>query len=281
VADEYDEDQPGGLSRRTVVAGMAMAPLASLAPALVGESRALAAAGSGYHFFTEHQAAVIKAAAARLIPGPEDDPTEKLLNSPGATEADAVRYIDTMLSMFDHDPPRIFAGGPWSNRHGGSVDHMAHFVPPAPRQLHAWKVRIEHLRKQYAAAIKALDAASSTKNFATAPKAEQDKLLGSMGTERDLIFTNTIEGTYSVPEYGGNHGTAGWKSASWPGDSQRRGYTAEQVEKSDGPDVVALQSVLGALLGNLDVAARARKARRIRMLGTNKLLGGLEETPDA
>jgi hypothetical protein len=204
-----------------------------------------------------------------------------LLDSPGATEADAVRYIDTMLSMFDHDPPRIFAGGPWSNRHGGSVDHMAHFVPPAPRQLHAWKIRVAELQKQYKAAVKALDTAASTKNFATAPKSEQDKLLGTMGKERDLIFTNTIEGTYSVPEYGGNHATAGWKSASWPGDSQRRGYTAAEVEHSDGTDVVALGGVLDVLMSNLEVASRARKARRTRVLGTNKLVGGHEETPDA
>src|SRR5690348_11879824 len=113
--------------------------MASLAPAIISESRALAASGATYHFFSHHEAAVIKAAAARLVPGPEDDPVEKLLDSPGASEADVVRYIDTMLSMFDHDPPKIFAGGPHSDRHGGHINYLKHFVPPAPRQLHAWK----------------------------------------------------------------------------------------------------------------------------------------------
>src|SRR6202000_1447118 len=77
-----------------------------------------------FRFFTEHEGAVIKAAAARLIPGPEDDPIEKLYNSPGATEAGVVYYIDDMLSAFDFKVPKIFAGGPWSNRHlGGYGDH--------------------------------------------------------------------------------------------------------------------------------------------------------------
>jgi hypothetical protein len=273
VDDEHGDDVQGGLSRRTVVTGMAFVPLASLAPTLVGESRALAAAGSGYHFFSPHQAAVVKAAAARLIPGPNDDPVEKLLNSPGATEADVVRYIDTMLSMFDHDPPKIFAGGPWSNRHGGTVDHMAHFVPPAPRQLYAWKRRVKELRKQYVAAIKALDAAASKKNFATATSSEQDQILTKLTAERDLIFTNTIEGMYAVPEYHGNRGRAGWKSASWPGDAQRRGYTAAEVEKSDGLDVVVLSSLEQSLLKNLGAVAKARRARRARVLGVNRQVG--------
>lgn len=279
-----DEDPvvtPDGLSRRSIVAGMALAPLASLAPALLAQSRALAATGGSYHFFSAHQAAVIKAAAARLVPGPDDDPIEKLLNSPGATEADVVRYIDTMLSMFDHDPPKIFAGGPWSNRHGGSVDHMAHFVPPAPRQVYAWKRRVKELRSQYRAAVKALDAAASTKDFATAASSEQDMILGKLNTERDLIFTNTIEGMYSVPEYGGNRGIVGWKSASWPGDAQRRGYTPAQVEHSDGPDVVLVSGAVQALLDNLTAAAQARKVRRTRVLGVNRLVQGLEESADA
>jgi hypothetical protein len=242
-------------SRRAVVTAIGLLPLASLAPAVLAESQARAAAGHGFRFFSDHQADVIRSAAARLVPGPHDDPVEKLLNSPGATEAEVVRYIDTMLSAFDDHPPKIFAGGPWSDRHGGKVDHMAHFVPPAPRQLAAWKTRIHQLRKQYVAAIKALDDAVPTKNFAKATTIEQDLTLTKLATERDLIFGHTIEGMYSVPEYGGNKDTAGWKSISWPGDAQRRGYTAAEVEHSDGEDVVAVNGIVEQVLGQLPAAA--------------------------
>jgi Gluconate 2-dehydrogenase subunit 3 len=249
--DDPLESRP---SRRAVVTAIGLVPLASLAPSLLVESQARAAVGSGFRFFDRHQAAVVKAAAARLVPGPNDDPVEKLLNSPGATEADVVRYIDTMLSMFTDDPPKIFAGGPWSNRHGGHIDHMAHFVPPAPRQLAAWKQRVRQLRKSYVAAIKALDAAASTKNFATATQLEQDLVLTKLNAERDLIFANTIEGMYAVPEYGGNRDTLGWKSIGWPGDAQRRGYSANEVEHSDGEDVLLVTGIVEQVLSALPTA---------------------------
>jgi hypothetical protein len=247
--------------RRTVIAAVGLLPLASLAPSLIMESQARASAGSGYRFFDKHQGAVIRAAAARLVPGPSDDPTEALFNSPGATEADVVRYIDTMLSMFDDHPAKIFAGGPWSNRHGGDTDHMKHFVPPAPRQVVAWKERIKQLRTQYADAVRQLDAAVSSKDFATATTVEQDRALTKLNAVRDLIFTNTIEGMYSVPEYGGNANGVGWKSVSWPGDSQPNGYTAAEVERNDGEDVLVASDVVTKVLSVLPVAARHMVAR--------------------
>jgi hypothetical protein len=256
-----DEAELSGPSRRTVVTAIGLVPLATLAPALIDESRARAAAGSGFGFFTTHQGAVVKAAAARLVPGPNDDPMEKLLNSPGATEADVVRYIDTMLSMFDHHPPKIFAGGPWSDRNGGHTNHMKHFVPPSPRQVSAWKKRIHQLRHQYVHAVKALDAAVATKNFATASTAAQDQALTDLNDVRDLLFGHTIEGMYSIPEYGGNKNTEGWKSISWPGDSQPRGYTPREVEESDGPDVVLVTGVLADFLKLLSLSAAQIRRR--------------------
>jgi len=238
---------------------MGFVPLASLAPAVLSESRALAAKNAKYQFFTAHEAAVIKAAAARLVPGPGDDPLEK---TPGATEADVIRYIDTMLAMFHHDPPKIFAGGPFSDRHGGHHNYMKHFVPPAPRQLHAWKKRVHHLRRQYRKAVKALDAAAKGGNYAAAGHSEQDSILVKLGDERALIFANVIEGMYSVPEYGGNKDTLGWKSVRWPGDSQRRGYTPDEVEHSDGVDLVTNIGVVQLLLGALPTVAQARRLRR-------------------
>jgi hypothetical protein len=255
------ESDPTRPSRRAVVTALGLMPLASLVPSLLDESRARAAAGHGYRFFSAHQGAVIKAAAARLVPGPHDDPTEKLLDSPGATEADVVRYIDTMLSVFDDHPPKIFAGGPWSTRSGGHKDFMKHFVPPAPRQIAAWKERVHDLRKSYIDAVKQLDAAVATKNFASATPDMQDQALTKLDDVRNLIFTNTIEGMYSVPEYGGNKDSVGWKSVSWPGDSQPRGYTARQVERSDGEDAVVVSGIVAKLLNALPNATQVMANR--------------------
>jgi hypothetical protein len=261
------EEQPRP-SRRRVVAAAGLAPLVSLAPPVLRPGAAPAAAAAskhapGFRFFTDHEAAVIKAAAARLVPGPDDDPIEKLLDSPGATEAGVVHYIDTMLAAFDFKVPKIFAGGPYSDRHGGHHDYMAQFVPLTPRHRAAWKKRLARLRKEFRSAVKQLDAAAGG-NFAAAAASTQDKVLIDLGEVRNLIFGHTIEGMYAVPEYGGNRGGAGWESIQWPGDSQPRGYTAQETERNDGVDVVLVTDLLAMVLDQLPAAAS-----RMRLRGRN------------
>ena len=78
---------------------------------------------------------------------------------------------------------------------------------------------------------------------ATSPrprKDKQDKILAtaSVSTFTSLLFEHTIEGLYGAPEYGGNRGGSGWKEIGFPGDIQPRGYTADEVERSDGHDPV-------------------------------------------
>jgi hypothetical protein len=277
-------------SRRQVVGAIGVAPLLTLGPTVLRGHRApddeaepdAKARPASFRFFTEHEGAVIKAACARLIPGPDDDPIEKLYDSPGATEAGVVHYIDTMLAAFDFKVPKIFAGGPWSDRHGSHENYMKHFVPLAPRQEWAGKRRIAGLRKQYRKAVKQLDAAAGG-NYATASHSAQDQALTKLSDVRTLVFTNAIEGMYSVPEYGGNRGTVGWKSVHWAGDSQRRGYTAHEVATSDGLDVVVLTPTLNAVLGELGLVSAARRARRRRALGVNRMTfttAQAEETGD-
>ncbi len=114
-----------------MLGGLSLLPLA----AAVRGALPAASADTGYRFLSPHQAAVLDAATRRLIPGPEDCPVE--LGSPGAHEANVVNYLDRMLSVFDVMPADVHAGGPWSNRAGGSVDYMANFVPLNRAQTYA------------------------------------------------------------------------------------------------------------------------------------------------
>ncbi len=50
-----------------------------------------------------------------------------------------------------------------------------------------------------------------------------------------MLFTHAIEGTYSVPEYGGNHALVGWRDIGFPGDSQPTGYSDAEVSERDDP----------------------------------------------
>ena len=268
-----------GPGRRTVLVAGAVLPVVLRAPkAWLPVSAASAgngapAAGRGeaavasYRFLTAQQAAVVVEATARLVPGPLDDPTE--LGHPGAREAGVVHFIDRLLSAFDEDPPAIFAGAPWSNRHTTGPDHLARFMPLIERQEKAWRKRIPQLRKQVAAAVVALDKgaqADGYKDFVSAPTTEQDQLLTKLADARDILFSLTLDAMYSVPEYGGNHALSAWKEISWPGDIQPIGYTAAQVESNDGADPVAAADLatVQELIDALPLLAKARTTRRTR-----------------
>ena len=216
-----------------------------------------ASSSSALRFFTAHQAAVVEAATARIAPGPDDDPAEA--GHPGAREADVTGYIDTMLgalgAVLDGAVPAVFAGGPWSNRHTSGPDLMARFVALDPVARIAWRKRLTGWQQQYRQGIAALDRAAGG-DFTKVSHARQDKILVSspVSSFTALLFEHTIEGLYSAPEYSGNRGLTGWKEIGFPGDIQPRGYSADEVSRSDGPDPVDNTGIVASvikLLGEL------------------------------
>ena len=82
----------------------------------------------------------LRAVAARLIPGPPDDP------DPGAREAGVAEAIDALLAAFAGGTPPIHAGGPFSIRAGGGRDDFADFVPMDALAELGWRIRIEGSR---------------------------------------------------------------------------------------------------------------------------------------
>jgi hypothetical protein len=203
-----------------------------------------------YRFFTGHQAAVVEDATARIAPGPADDPAEA--GHPGAREAGVTGYIDTMLGALDgltETAPKIFAGGPWSNRHAPGPDAMARFIALDAVTVIAWRKRLEGWQKQYKDGIATLDRLAGGDFTAAAPQ-EQDKILAGQeaSTFTSLLFEHTIEGLYANPEYGGNRGLVGWTGIGFPGDSQPTGYTLSEVERSDGRDPVAETGIVADVL---------------------------------
>jgi hypothetical protein len=253
--------------RRTVLAAGAALPLVASAASAPSrpDRRGPAAGDQVLRFLSADQAAVVTEATARLVPGPLDDPAEA--GHPGAREAGVVWFVDRLLSAFDQDPPAVFAGAPWSNRHAAGPDRMAHFLPLVERQEKAWRPRIAKLRHDVTVAVDALDDAAKEAGydgFVAAPKQQQDRLLTELDAVRDLLFGLTIDALYSVPEYAGNAGRVGWNEIDWPGDIQPVGYRPAAVEGDDGVDPVAagdlpvVHEVLGALphLDRLQIGRR-------------------------
>src|SRR6478735_12383364 len=182
-------------------------------------------------FLTDAERATVTAAADRLVPPLEDHP--------GAAALGVVDYIDGLLDAFSVDPPRIWAGGPFSGRAGGAAQ-FGHFLELSPLETLAWRTRIEGSlgipererlgpvvgwQQQYRAGLAALG-----EGFATLDPAEQDARLDALSEFRGLLYEHVVEGAYAAPEYLGNRDLAGWTAIGFPGDVQPRGYTDAEVE---------------------------------------------------
>jgi hypothetical protein len=180
--------------------------------------------------------ATVAAAADRLIPA--DD------ICPGAAAAGVADYIDGLLGAFLVDPPRIFAGGPFSGRHGVELG-FERWLPLGRVEELAWRTRIEGSQgiaarevngpvigwqEQYRAALAELGP-----NFVTAAPDEQDRRLGAMPAFRELLHLHTCEGMYGDPVYGGNRDGAGWQAIGFDGDVLPRGWTDAEVSLGPGP----------------------------------------------
>ena len=185
-------------------------------------------------YLSPSEASVLEVAVDRLIPPAG--------THPGASALGAVDYIDGLLGAFLFDPPRIFAGGPFSGRRGGEAS-FGHFLPLRPLEELAWRTRIEGSQGRperefngpvpgwqelYREGIAALG-----DDFVAADGEEQDRRLAALPAFRTLLYRNANEGCYGAPEYGGNRDGRGWAAIGFPGDAQPRGYTDHEVTGRD------------------------------------------------
>ena len=140
----------------------------------------------------------------KLVPG--DD------LSPAAGDSGGAEYVNMLLTAFDYDPPHIWAGGPFSGRHGGAAS-FENWLELGPWEILAWKSRIEDLNNQYHAGLESLgpELAEISDEF------------------RELVFTHACEALYGDPVYGGNREMSGWLAIDYRGDSQPKGYTDQEV----------------------------------------------------
>lgn len=183
-------------------------------------------------FFTDHELATVAAAADRLLPpSPE-------LGAVGGAAGGVADYVDQLLGAFAFDPPRIWAGGPFSGRKGGDAS-FDRWVPLRPVDELAWRMRIEGslgrserefagpvvgLQERYRAGLDALGT-----DFTTLDAADQDARLDAAPAFKALLYEHACEAMYGDPVYGGNRDGSGWQFIGFPGDAQPRGYTDDEV----------------------------------------------------
>jgi hypothetical protein len=221
------------------VAGAAFAVLAAPgAPAValpVGPDRA--------RYLSPARLDTLRAVVDRIVPA--DDGT------PGAVAARCHEAVDALLGAFRTKPPRIYAGGPLSDRGGSPVNHFAEFLPLDKYERRAWRLRIQGSqgrgRLQHLGPVlgyqqvydRGLDAlAASTPGFASLPAPARDLALRTASDPAvtamlSLATAHTFESCFGAPEYGGNHQGVGWEVIGFDGDRQPRGYTPEEVRSPE------------------------------------------------
>ena len=174
--------------------------------------------------------ALVVAACERLIPAHDAHP--------GATALGVADYVDGLLGAFTFDPPRVYAGGPFSGRFGGAAS-FADFLPLSRLEELAWRTRIEGSRgiaerefngpvvgwqERYRDGLAALGT-----DFVDLAPEEQDARLDAVPDFKQLLYEHACQGAYGAPEYGGNRDLGGWRAIGFEGDVQPRGYTDEEV----------------------------------------------------
>jgi gluconate 2-dehydrogenase gamma chain len=163
----------------------------------------------GYLFFTADEAKVVDAIVDRLIP------TDEL--GLGAKDAGVTVFIDRQLTGPYGGHDWLYMQGPFSST---ALPSQGLQSPLTPRQQY---------RLGLAALASYCTATFGGRGFAQVSPDEQDKLLTGMekgevklpGFDSKMLFsaiyTNTIEGYFADPIYGGNRDMAGWKLVGFPG----------------------------------------------------------------
>ncbi|QNK03185.1 gluconate 2-dehydrogenase subunit 3 family protein [Dyella telluris] len=199
--------------RQSLVAVPAVSLLgtSAIAQTQSGSAAAPAAMSAGNYaprYFTAPEWAFLQAAVDRLIPSNDD--------GPGAVEAGVPEFLDRQMEA--------------AYGHGGLWYMQGPFVPESPPTL-GYQLRYTP-REFYRKGIAAIDdwcRKQHQKTFAELPADQRDAILHQLEKGEihlddvptaaffTQLLTNTKEGYFADPMYGGNKQMAAWKMIGFPG----------------------------------------------------------------
>jgi gluconate 2-dehydrogenase gamma chain len=220
-----------------------------------GEPEVTAEPDTGFLSTSERR--TVQAITGRIMPGSADDP--------GAVEAGVVDYIDRKLASFEGFAEPAYLHGPFVEViESGPVPPPEIALAVAADQAYRYGYQSGVLPQElYRRGLVAIDDLARTRGgapFAELGPEEQDALLTVLDTiqlraegetgdpdvtqsETDAaedafgevgagaffgtVRTDTIEGMFADPSYGGNEELVGWALIGWPG--ARRGYSPAEM----------------------------------------------------
>jgi gluconate 2-dehydrogenase gamma chain len=187
-----------------------------------------------YTFLTSEEAAFVDAAADRFIPSDE--------LGPGAREAGVTVFIDRQLSGAYGTAAKWYMRGPF----GESAPEQGYQRPLTPQEL--YRVSI--------AAVNELSRQRHVERFDLLSPERQDGILkemeeGTLPIEGlpiaeffSMLLSNTMEGFFSDPIYGGNRDKVGWRLVGFPGVGASYRNRVERYGEPYDVEPVSIEDVL-------------------------------------
>ena len=176
-------------------------------------------------YFTLEQFLLVEAAMERIFPTDE--------SGPGAKELGAAYFIDHQLAGSYGVNGKNYTSGPFFN---GEATQG--------RQSHLYRQEIYNIgirgiedwcQKKYNKKFVDLSEADQDAVLTALQKGEVDTLVGyAPAAFFSLLRTNTLEGVYADPVYGGNRDMGGWKLKKYPG--AQMSYT-QYIDQEQIPDL--------------------------------------------
>lgn len=198
--------EAGGIAGLLTVLGLGPA-IGQQASGMLGPPGMKPADPAARAFFTDDEAAFIRAATARLIPSDGD--------GPGAIETDVPNFIDKQLGGPFGSGQRLFMPGPHDPR---AAPELGYQLPYTPAEM-------------FRRALGAIKARTGQAPFTAMAEADQDTFLSEQlekgglgdldGVPAKVFFEQlhllTIQGYFADPVYGGNKDMVAWKAIGFPG----------------------------------------------------------------
>jgi hypothetical protein len=138
-------------------------------------------------------------------------------DAPGGAKLGVIAYVERLLTALEYDPPRVYGGGPFSDRSGSADNQFVNFVVLDRASVAAWVKAIGDLRAQLEQGLAGARALHITDPVALYNSLPEDF--------QALVFDLVTEAAFAAPEYGGNPKLAGWQMIHFEGDSLPRGYS--------------------------------------------------------
>ena len=203
--------------------------------------------------------------------------------SSGQIIYDVGAYLESLLSAFDQDQPRIYAGGPFSGRNArpnspAPPNDFQASLPLSRYQRLAWKLRIngpdgltdepfvvlsDEVKRNYVGLtdiiLGGLNSAERLANDRFPRPTDADDLLRAAGPDFMAVFPDLVaEAAFSAPEYLGNRGT--WPEIFYPGDSLPTGYDAAAISQpGPGAEPYPIHELAEILLWFSTIVQHGRK----------------------